>query len=726
MAEERADFRFEAGGIGPDTWRVVRFHGTEAISRPFRFDVELDASDAEIDFDSVVGQPAALSIALGQGERTVRGVVSRIELLHVGPSGVRYAARLVPRVWTLSLRRQSRIFPERTTSEILAEVLETAGIPGDAFRVEPKRTFAARHFTVQYRETDLDFLSRLAEEEGIFFFFDHSGETDAIVLADRNDKFPAIAGDAAVPLREGGTGLGREEEIDAFWFGQSARPGAVAVRDFDFKKPALSLEAVRAGNAEAAFEVYEYPGAFPDLEIGAEVAEIRLQEARVQRELGGGRSRCQRFFAGGVFELEGHANPALDRKYVLTRVHHWGSQPQAASADASGAGLPATYRNEFECIPFDVPFRPRRATPRPRIEGPQTATVTGPAGEEIHADAFGRVTVRFPWDRRDVGDDTSSHWVRVSQGSGGAGWGTLFLPRVGTEVVVEFLDGDPNRPVITGRVFNGEFPPPFPLPDKKTVSGIRTATSPGGGGFNELSFDDTSGAMLVHMQAQKDLNIDVVNNKDQTVGADERLSVGSTRGRSVGGSETVTIDGNQAQLILAGTTLKVKGSQSITIDGSQIALWGLGKSEDVTGNWSEKVGALRLAAITGSLSLEVAGSINETIAALKLTTMSKDYSRDVGAVDTVTVAARKLNVKGGFATSAAAIAYTIGGLFKLKAGADLAVKGKSITVTAATIDLKGGGSSVKLGGGPIVMKGSKFVAGDGSITIKGSTAKVNS
>lgn len=723
---ERADFTFEAGGLGPGDWSVVRFRGSEGVSTLFRFDIELASPDPAIDLDAVVGQAGTLTIVTGAGPRHVHGIVSRIEVASAGRATTRYAARLVPRLWTLGLRRQSRIYQDRATPKILSEALEGAGIPANGYSLRLKRSYSPRRYCVQYRETDLDFIRRLMEEEGIVFFFEHDGKGHVLVIADHNEKFPAIEGEATVAYVEGETGLFGEDEVTDLRLARGPRPGAYAHRDHDFRKPALALEAKKAAGIEEAFEVYEFPAAVPDVGIAEEIARVRLEAERADRVVGAGEGNCRRFAAGARFTLEGHPDGSIDGEYLLAQVHHWGSQQQAAGADVAVGQALVPYRNAFECLPADVPVRPRRATPLPRVEGPQTAIVTGPPGEEIHVDEYGRVKIRFLWDRRDPTDATSSCWVRVAQPSGAPGWGSVFLPRIGTEVVVDFLEGDPNRPIVVGRLYNGENPPPYALPSEKTVSGIKTITSPGGGGFNELRMDDTAGAQLVNVHAQKDMNVAVANNKTQRVGGSERITVGASRSRTVGGSETIQIGGNRDTSVYGRTELEVGGSQTISIGGMQSNVWVLGKEETVTGNVDETVGGARISTVVGSYSESIDGSAQETVGAVKLAMVKGSLSRNVGAVDIVTTGARVLKATGSLiATCAGRIAYAIGGIFNVKAGGDFTVSGKTVTVQAGVIKLKGGGSNTDLLGGPVKIKGSEFDVDASKVAVKGSTVKVN-
>ncbi len=727
--ERRADFTFEGGGLGPPDLEVVRFDGNEGVSELFRFDVEMVSRDPDVDIDAMLGANAVLTLSLPEGERKIHGIVSRFELTGMGRQLAHYSARLVPKVWTLSLRRQSRIFQGKNTPEIIADVLDGAGIPLDFYKTDFSRTYKSRNFCVQYRETDLDFLMRLLEEDGIFTFFEQTEDSHILMMGDHPGAHPEISGAATVPLREAGTGMAAGEEIVSFQYAQRLRPGKATLRDWDYKKPKLSLEAEESAESETQYEWYDYPGGFPNRSIGGEVALLRLQEERAERARGAGEGNCRRFTAGHRFTLEDHPNDLLDGEYLITRVQHWGSQPQAASDDATRTAAAPAYRNSFECIPSMVPFRPARVTPIPLVAGPQTAIVTGADSEEIHTDEFACVKVRFHWDRSGITDDGSSCWLRVGQGWGGAGWGMMFLPRVGQEVVVEFLEGDPNRPVVTGRVYNGENPPPHGLPASKTVSTLKSVSTPGSGGVNEVKFDDAAGSQLVAIHAEKDKNIQVANNRKKIVNSFEQDRVGGSRSRIVGADETIDIGTDREETILGGETIQVLGSQTIEVGSLQNVIVFGSRGESVGGSSVEKVGALKLTTVgLGSYTRSVGGDATETVGAANIATVKGSNSRNVGSDESViATAAKVVMTKGDFLMSiGGTLTQMIGGLIYGKVDGDVQISAPTVTFVAAVIQLKGGGSTVKMSGGPISIKGSKFVVDASSaVKIQGGATKVN-
>lgn len=499
-AKNVADYTFKAGDYPSDKLKVVSFSGSEGVSELFRFSIELASSDAEVDFDAVVGQPALLTIRGPKSKRHVHGLISLFEQIGKDGKLTRYRAEVVPSVWMLSHRYDCRIFQNLSVPDIIKQVLTDAGISSDQRRFSLKRTYKEREYCVQYRESDLAFICRLMEQYGLFYFFEHGENSHTLVIGDDPVVHVPIPDPADLPYGSAAEEEETEpEQVVEFRYNREIRPGAVMLRDFDFKKPRLNLGSdSQAQNGDGKLEVYDYPGEYQEPEEGKDLAKVRLEELRTTRQVGLGRSQCRRLTPGYRFTLKEHPRSDLNREYLLIRVSHSGGQPQILSPETSGSeGEGQSYDNDFECIPSDVSFRPSRMTAKPVVQGPQTAVVVGPKGEEIYTDGHGRVKVQFHWDRQGKKDEKSSCWIRVSQLWAGAGWGAMFIPRIDQEVIVEFMEGDPDRPVVTGRVYNGDNTPPYELPAEKTKSTIKSNTSKGGGSANELLMEDSQGKTKV-------------------------------------------------------------------------------------------------------------------------------------------------------------------------------------------------------------------------------------
>lgn len=747
LAANQAEFEFEVGSFAAGELAVVGWQCDEAISRPFELELDLAAhDDLEVEPRDLVGQDAMLTIHLGDGfARYLRGIVSWIGAWDAG-SGAgrkRYRARVVPNLWRLSRIRRSRIFQEKSVPDIVKQVLDDAGIE---HRWATVATYGRRDFCVQYRESDLDFVSRLLEEEGIFYFFEHSADRHVVVFGDDPTVHaPLPQGESRLLFRPPSQLVADGESVHEIALGYELRPGSVTLRDYHFKNPSLDLEVrTEAGDGDTSLEVYDYPGEYKDPSVGKQLAKVRLEELRCDVETVTGATRCRRFTSGYLFELDEHPEPTFNRKYLIRSVRHVGRQPEVLPHQIvrdEEASRREAYRADFVAQPADLPFRPERVTPRPIVHGPQTAIVVGPPGEEIFTDEHGRIKVKFHWDREGRADDKASCWIRVAQLWAGPGWGALYLPRVGHEVVVEFLEGDPDRPIVTGRVYNGHNPPPFDLPGEKTKSTLRSNSSPGGGGFNELSFEDAAGKEEVYLHAQKDLTIVVENDKTQTIGGNEALTVKKDRKKEIHGNQTlevtkddsttvrgnqsltvdknreVTVGGNHSEKVSGTQTIEIGGSQSLTVGLGSLENIGLGKMLNVGGGYavnvgglmSENVGGAKLEAVGGAKVEIVVGKKTETIKTGNRTTkiggalieqVKKDHKvkveKDVivnigGKLDVAAKEAHSLKAKEVTIAAEDDLTLTVGSVqVQFKKGGDAVVKAKKVEITAkGNVTIKG-------------------------------------
>ena len=582
-----ARYTFASQGSSSE-FRVTRFSGYEGMSDLFRFGIELASLDDQVDLDAVVGAPAQLDLLYEDGARTIFGIVNRFEQGVSGETFTPYFAELVPTVWLLTQRHLSRIFQNMTTQAIIERVLTDAQVDSSQYRFALQGTHEEREYCVQYRETEWNFIARLLEEEGIFFFFEHSDDKDILVMADSPDAHVDIAGDAEVVFRDPTGSVAEEEFIYAFRYSQQIRPGGIALKEFNFTDSGNALLKTDTATRNPELEIYDFPGLYgvdyresqpPWDDRLQTLSGIRLEAAQTRRLLGQGSSLCRRMIPGSKFTLADFPRDDLNQEYVLISIQHEGTQPLGQD-DAGGQ---YKYNNFFRCIPASVPFRPVRKTPKPVVEGSQTAIVTGPSGEEIYVDEHGRVKVQFHWDREGQFDENTSCWIRVSQLWAGASWGAMFIPRIGHEVIVDFLEGDPDRPIITGRVYHGQNPPPYPLDDEKTKSTIKSDSSKGGGGSNELRFEDLKGSEEVYIHAQKDQN-EVIEN-------DLSISVGHDMSTKVGHDQTITVKNNRSLTVEEGnnTITVTKGTQTTTVKGdTTLTVQAGNRVVEVTGDYSLK------------------------------------------------------------------------------------------------------------------------------------------
>jgi len=555
-----------------DELHVIRFSGEEGISQLYRFQLELASSSQTLDFGKVLGARALLTLSRGSQGRLVSGVVGAFRQDDGTNRFALYELTLVPEAWRLTHRRGCRIFQDADALSIVQGLLGDAHLSCD---IRPKggRRPPAREYCVQYREADWSFISRLLEEEGYYYFFSHQPTRQVLTISNDPQLNRSVAANNEVVYAPGDAMPG-EEHVFGVSVSEQVQTGRVTLDDYNFLKPSLDLACSHeADGPDANLEEYDFPGGYSQRERGRALAEVRLQQHRVERQVMEGHGDCTRFAAGSAFTLALHPREDFNTDYVLCAVQHRGESE--ADLEAGAISPEVSYSNSFSCIRREVPFRPPRLTARPRIHGAQTATVVGPSGEEVHTDAHGRVMVRFHWDRSGSADDRASCWIRVGQLWAGNGWGGLFLPRVGQEVIVSFLEGDPDQPMITGSVYNALNAAPYLLPEQKTISTIRSRSSVGGDGFNEIRFEDNKGKEQLYTRAQRDRLEEVGNDQSTTVGQDQALEVGRNRTRQVTGNETVAIQGDRSLEVAGAATLVTKGDVKVVTRGD--------KSEQIDG-----------------------------------------------------------------------------------------------------------------------------------------------
>jgi type VI secretion system secreted protein VgrG len=587
--------------LGADALLLVGIEGREAISELFRFDFQLLAENgAEVPFEKLLGQKIAATIRANEdNQRYIAGIVSRVAQGSRDQTFTGYRVEVVPQLWLLTRVRQSRIFQGLSVPDILKKVL--AGLE---VAYEIQGDFQPREYCAQYRESDFDFASRLMEEEGIYYFFKHSASGSSLVLANTPQSHPNAEPGKAI-FEEVTGGNRPEQRVFSWEKSQELRSGKVTLWDHCFELPGKHLEAtkttvdslqvgavthkIKTGGNEK-FELYDFPGGYANRFDGvdrgggerpAEVqkifqdnvrtADIRMQEEAARSVRIGGASTCAQFVPGFRIALERHFSG--DGTYVLTEVRHRASL-ELDFRSAKGQE-DFRYENSFTCIPLALPFRPARVTPIPHVQGAQTAVVVGPSGQEIFTDKYGRIKVQFPWDREGKLDGDTSCWLRVATPWAGKQWGMVHIPRVGQEVVVDFVNGDVDQPIVVGSVYNADQMPPYALPANKTQSGIKSRSTLQGGAanFNEIRFEDKKGSEQVVIHAEKDQCIDVENDETHWVGHDRKKTVDNNETVKIGNDETITIGNNRTVTI-------DKGNDSLTIKmGNATTKINLGKSE---------------------------------------------------------------------------------------------------------------------------------------------------
>ena len=570
-------------------WHVRRVHLRESLSEPYRLELELWTEDPEAPLAKLLGDTCTLLIDREGHGRRVHGIIHHVDMLPTVVDRLRVRVLVGPALHLLQYQRNTRFWQDKTTLEILDAVLGAAlSTYGRAFelRVDPGLYFK-REYCVQYRESDLEFAARLMSEEGIVYAFEHEeGDVEKLILHDTTTLNDDLA-IPEVPYVAPGSGVAVLQSLAAFDWSYRLGTTSVVQRDWKWKEDAPTvLFHERRGVDARQYDRERYD--HDDRRLNADDGAARARDTREREvqaaESGRGVGDVVEMVPGRCFALKFHPVFERDGRHLLLSVTHVGDAPDAAQ-HAEQASEGPRYRNEFVCIRADVPYRGPPAPPRQRVYGPHTAVVVGPESEEIHTDEHGRIRVIFHWDRLSPHDETASCWIRVAQTWAGLGWGHQFIPRIGMEVLVEFIDGDPDRPVVTGCVYNGLNRPPYTLPDKKTQSGIKTDSSPGGGGSNELRFEDARGGEEVWLHAQKDFNERVENCHSTSVGSDQSDSVGGNQTNTVQKDQTETIVGNQTLTVQKNRVVTITGSQSVSITGAEPAAGHSGSKLAITGDY---------------------------------------------------------------------------------------------------------------------------------------------
>ena len=500
--------------LGKDKVFLESFEGEERVSELFRFELILLTDDPGFTMDSLLNKPAVVSLSLHDDtDRHFHGIINDIEEIETRVEGyVVYRATMVPWTWLLTLFDDCRIFQNKSVPDIVQQVFTDRGFTDYANRLTG--SYQPREYCVQYRETDLNFISRLLEDEGIFYFFEHDDNKHTLVLADKPTAFVDCPCQSTAVYD---TTPGLWQELDVVLSvrrTQRLRVGKVTENDYDFTKPKTTLDANLTSDRKGEF--YEYPGKYTVRDEGSRYARVRLEEQEVKLLTLHAETNCRAFRPGFKFTLTGYYRDEANQAYAMLAIHH----RAANNTHISSAELQEAfdYRNSVEAIPAETPYHPPRNARRPFIQGSQTAVVVGKSGEEIWVDQYGRVKVQFFWDRAGKMDENSSCWIRVAQLWAGKGWGAIFTPRIGQEVIVDFLEGDPDRPIITGRVYNGDQTVPYALPGEQTKSTIKSMSSKGGGGFNEIRLEDKKGKEQVFIFGEKDQDIRIKNDAREWIG----------------------------------------------------------------------------------------------------------------------------------------------------------------------------------------------------------------
>ncbi len=716
--------------LGENELLLTGFTGKEEISRLFSFQLDMISDNPAVNAADIVGKNVSFNVELSDGSRRhFNGFVSRFIAGDEEDGRRNYRAEVVPWLWFLTQTADCRIFQNLKIADILKKIFEDLGFKD--FKVDLKGDHKSWDYCVQYRETDFNFVSRLMEEEGIFYFFQHEDGKHTLIIADHKGAYQdCLEKEVDFPLSIGEEHL--KDHITSWAHQYEFRPGKWAQTDFNFETPSTSLMAKTGSLVKMPgmdkFEIYDYPGQYAKKAEGDVEVKWRMEEEEAAHDVVRAASGCKTFTPGGKFKIAVHRSASEEGKsFMVTSIFHSAIEP--LSYETGGGRVDEAYSNTFTCIPDSVTFRPARITPKPIVNGVQTAIVTGPPGEEIYVDKYGRVKVQFHWDREGKKDDNTSCWLRCAQVHAGRGYGAIDIPRMEDEVIVSFLEGDPDRPIITGRVYHAENMPPYGLPGAKTTSGIKTKTYKGSG-YNEMALDDTPGKELIRVHGQYDM--------DSTIKHDLREHVLNCRSRDVTVDETIQVGGNQS--------LDVGKNQKYSIGIDQTGTVGANKSLTIGTNHTEKIGS--------NMSIDVGSNLTENVGINYAETVGVAMELTVGAVMTHTVGAKyNLTVGGPMTVGIGSnLKTTIGASRKEQVGAKVTEKvggnvsqqygakhtekvtgnylvkcGAKITLEAASkITLKTGASSIEMSSsGTIKIKGTKILV-EGSAKIEEKAATISS
>jgi type VI secretion system secreted protein VgrG len=692
----------------------------EELGRLAEFELELLSTDPKVKLEDVLGKSMTVGLELPGGKtRFFDGLCTRFSLSGRIGRYTQYQATLRPWLWLLTRTADCRIFPDpkeaesKTVPAIIKDVFRKNGFSD--FKERLNGSYKPREYCVQYRESDFNFVSRLMEEEGIYYYLQHEDGKHHLVLADSSTSHDPIPGGEMVAYMAATVGSAAPvDHISSWLVAQELHSGATSLNDYDFEVPRADhtvKSTVSRGHAHAKLEVYDYPGFYVGaysargegtqgdgdaMDRGQVFARIRIEELQADHEqiLGGGNVRG--LAVGGTFKLAEYPRDDQNREHLVVSTL---LQVQIGGYEGIDAASNQTlYRGDFSAIPSKVPFRPRRITPRPSISGPQTATVVGKSGEEIWTDVHGRVKVQFHWDRKGGHDESSSCWVRVSSPWAGKNWGAVHIPRIGHEVVVEFLEGNPDRPIITGSVYNGQNKPPYKLPDNQTQSGIKSRSTKEGSAenFNELRFEDKKGEEQIFLHAEKNQDIEVEkdethsvgNNRTKTIGKDETTHVKNNRTETVDKDETISIGGSRKESVAKDEGITISGARTKSVTKDETVSIGASRTETVSKDETISIGANRTETVSKDETITISGKRTKKVDKDEEVTIGQNYSQNVGKNAT----------------------FDVGKALGLQAGDEIVIKTGSASITLQKSgDIKIEGSKITIkASGDIEMKGSKI------------------
>ena len=736
------------GGAGDLTFS--RMSGHDAISSCFRYEVIAVSEDPDIPASELLGQVcnvAAHTNTLDDTQiRHFSGIVDQFAFLGTESDAfdVVYGYRLGlrPALWLLSKASDNRIFQEMTVPEIISQILDENGFSDYELRLSG--SYDPRIYCVQYGESTLDFLQRLMEHEGIFYFHEFDELRHTLIIADRLDDLVPQADLPVLRFEPDTTDAQRGPGVITSWRRQATVvTGTHTQTDYDFEKPSADLSTKLSDpkkHSESEMERYDYPGVYTEIGGGQRLTDIRLEADQGSHFEMDADSTASLLWSGNSFDFIDFPRLVENDSYFILRADYelWDGQYFAGSSETGDEAM--GYSARYRVLPAASRWRPPHATPRPVMRGPQTAVVVGPGGEEIYTDQYSRVKVQFHWDRVGEKNENSSCWVRVSSAWAGSGWGFIQIPRIGQEVIVDFLEGDPDRPIITGRVYNAEQMPPYGLPGEATKSGWKSNSSLGGGGWNELMFEDKAGSELVYFQAEKDHDELVKNNETRHIGNDWSEEVVHDATQWVGNNRDETVDNCKTTHVKVDRTVNIDHDDTETVGNNRALTVGVNETIMVGSNSTETIGVNHSQSVGSNQTVSVGANRVDTVGVTETRTVGAAQMNTIGAARQVTVGASQGHGIGG------SDAWKIGASQSVSVGADQVTqvaKNHSLSVGEMSSISVGKDAIVAIGENGVVSvgkdltidakdsisltcgKASILMKKDGSITIKGKDISID-
>jgi type VI secretion system secreted protein VgrG len=676
--------------LGDDVLLFNRMTATEELGRLFRFDLDLLSKEPDIKFNDILGQNITIRLRLPEAKkRYFNGYVSHFSQQGMVDEFHAYKMTVNPWLWFLTRSADCRIFQEKSVPDIIKEVFRDHGFTD--FEETLSGNYRTWNYCVQYRETDFNFVSRLMEQEGIYYFFKHQKDKHVLVLSDSISAHAPYPDYEKLPFFPPDEHLRRVRDHIFDWtLERKIQPGVYALNEYDFTRPKATMQvksSIQRNHAHTSLEIFDYPGEYPDTSDGENYVRARIEELHVEHEQVHGQGNARGLAAGSLFELTDYPREDQNQEYLIISATHQIASEAYTSGNAEGTGQ--DYTCIFTALHSKQSFRPARTTPKPKVHGPQTAVVVGPSGDEIHTDKYGRVKIQFHWDRYGKLDENSSCWVRVSHPTAGKGWGAVQIPRIGQEVIVDFLEGDPDQPIIMGRVYNANQMPPYELPGSGMVSGMKSNSTPGGGGYNEISMDDTKDKEQMTLHAQY--------NQSNTVENDQSVTV-------VSGNRVVSVQsGTQSETIKGDANLTVQaGSRSVNVTGGDYNALSTTAAATIKGHTS-----VSITGVSAGTKLDGTGGPGVQITGVGSTGVSIKGTANIEANADVVAA-----FKGGTKVDIEAPHVQIG-------NATIMIKGSSIV-------LDGGGGKIMIDGSGVTIMGPKIDSvASGPHTVAGAIVKIN-